>query len=62
MMLCLCHPFSDKDAVRHMRETGEKCRVADVYKACTGGEKPQCESCICMLSDMVKTHNATTTS
>ena len=59
MMLCLCHPFSDKDAIQHMRDSGEKCRVAEVYAACTGGESPKCASCVCTLKDIVKSHNKT---
>lgn len=58
MMLCLCHPFSDKKASAHMAEKGDKCKVSEVYSACSGGNAPQCCSCLETLKDMVKSHNS----
>lgn len=58
MMVCLCHPFSDKKVRQHLSEKGCcKSSVAEVYGACSDGQKPQCCTCLETLKDMVKTHN-----
>lgn len=60
MIVCLCNPFSDKKVRQHLeRNSGTCCKVADVYSACTDGEKPQCCSCLATLKDIVKAHNTT---
>lgn len=59
MILCLCHPFSDKKAKAHMDTKADRCSVGEVYKSCSGGEKPNCCQCLETLKDMVKTHNGT---
>lgn len=59
MMLCLCHPFSDKKAAAHMRDKGVRCSVSEVYSACSDGQKPNCCQCLETLKDMVKSHNKT---
>lgn len=61
MIVCLCHPFSDKKASKHMQEKGAKCSVSEVYSACSDGNKPNCCSCLETLKDMVKSHNKTIT-
>lgn len=58
MILCLCHPFSDKKAKEHMSEKADRCSVSEVYSACSGGNKPQCCSCVNTLKEMVKSHNS----
>jgi bacterioferritin-associated ferredoxin len=61
MMICLCHPFSDKKVKEHLDRKGASCSVSEVYGACSGGEKPNCCSCLETLKDMVKAHNSTVT-
>lgn len=59
MYVCLCNPFTDRD-VKAALDTlcpGKKTTGA-VYKACTGGAKPCCGSCVCVLKEMVTNHNA----
>ncbi|GJL85176.1 MAG: hypothetical protein DHS20C02_09510 [Micavibrio sp.] len=58
MYICLCHPFSDKKVQEHLENQDGTARVADVYEACSGGEKPNCCSCMETLKDIVKTHNS----
>ena len=57
MYICLCHPFSDKKVQSHLNETNGKTRVSEVYGACSGGNSPDCCSCLQTLKDIVKTHN-----
>jgi bacterioferritin-associated ferredoxin len=57
MILCLCHPFSDKKAKQHMSDKGARCSVSEVYSTCSGGNKPNCCQCLETLKDMVKSHN-----
>ena len=57
MILCVCRAFSDKKVKAHLEESGDRCRVAEVYSACSGGEKPECCQCLESLKDMVKAHN-----
>lgn len=53
MYVCLCNPFTDKDVQKALSDTNVKKTAGSVYKACTGGEKPCCGTCICMLREMV---------
>ena len=58
MYICLCHPFSDKKVSKFLKEkTGEKTKVSEVYGSCSGGEKPDCCSCMQTLKEIVKDHN-----
>lgn len=57
MMVCLCHPFSDKKVKEHLSAQSKGCTVARTYKACSGGEKPQCCTCLETVKEMVKAHN-----
>ena len=59
MLVCLCHPFSDKKVKEHLSRKKNGCTVAKTYGACSGGNKPQCCSCLNTLKDMVKAHNRT---
>jgi bacterioferritin-associated ferredoxin len=58
MMVCLCHPFSDKKVREHLEKQGGSARVSTVYTACSDGEKPSCCTCLATLKDMVQTHKA----
>lgn len=59
MYICSCNPFNDKRVKECLGQAGEnnKIKVSDVYRACSGGAKPQCGSCLPMLKDMVMEHN-----
>lgn len=59
MILCVCHPFSDKDARAHLQKCGGTgCRVAELYEVCSGGKRPNCCRCLPAIKDMVKAHNS----
>lgn len=65
MIICLCNPendkgdrFNEKAVERFLSDKrGIIVRVKDIYASCTGGKKPQCGSCLCMLNDIAKSHN-----
>jgi bacterioferritin-associated ferredoxin len=58
MYICSCNPFNDKTVKDCLGKAGDKSvRVAEIYRACSGGKKPQCGSCLPMLKEMVTDHN-----
>ncbi|MGZ9097263.1 MAG: (2Fe-2S)-binding protein [Micavibrio sp.] len=59
MFVCSCNPFNDKAVKECLSKAGDgkSVRVADVYRACSGGAKPQCGSCLPTLKAMVTDHN-----
>lgn len=59
MYVCMCNPFTDKDVKNALNDSRVKKSAAHVYKACSGGEKPCCGSCVCMVKDMVAAHEQT---
>lgn len=59
MIVCLCHPFSDKKVRQHLSCQSGASTVAETYSACTGGKKPQCCTCLETVKAMVKDHNQT---
>lgn len=61
MMVCLCHPFSDKKIRQHLSCKSEGSTVSETYSACTEGEKPKCCTCLETVKEMVKAHNRTVT-
>lgn len=60
MYVCLCNPFTDRDVKAALEGPflGRKKTAGAVYKACTGGQKPCCGSCVCTLKEMVADHEA----
>lgn len=60
MMVCLCHPFSDKKVRAHLSAGVGKNSVSEVYSTCSGGQKPQCCSCLQTLKDIIKDHKQST--
>lgn len=56
MYICICNAFSDKKVKENLKD-GEKARVGEVYRSCSGGENPNCCQCLETLKDMVKAHN-----
>lgn len=57
MYVCLCNPFTDKDLDRALRDDAVRKTPASVYKACSGGEKPCCGTCLCVVRERVANHN-----
>lgn len=58
MMVCLCHPFSDKKVKKYL-EDGGCSKMSSVYSTCSDGNKPQCCSCLETVKDIVKSHKKT---
>lgn len=58
MYVCLCNPFSDKDVTRALENPCVRNTPAQIYKACSGGVKPCCGSCVCAIKDMIVDHHA----
>lgn len=58
MYLCLCNPFTDKDLKKTLAETEGKSSVSGAYKACSGGKKPQCCTCMKNIKAMVQAHQS----
>lgn len=56
MYVCLCNPFTDKDVKRVLDSGTVKKTPGAVYKACSGGVKPCCASCTCMVKDIMQAH------
>jgi bacterioferritin-associated ferredoxin len=61
MYICICNPFSDKSVQRFLKDKNQKVTVASVYKECSGGEKPQCGTCLDTVKDLVREHNSKVT-
>lgn len=69
MQICSCNPvneetgerFNDKAAKNYLLENeGRKIKVAEIYKACTGGEGACCGRCLPYLKqEHVDPHNKT---
>jgi len=57
MMVCLCHPFSDKKVKDLLKTKSESSSVSEVYGTCSGGETPKCCTCLETVKEMVKAHN-----
>ena len=57
MLVCLCHPFSDKKVKAHLNNKDGCTSVSETYSVCSGGEKPNCCQCLETLKDIVKDHN-----
>lgn len=57
MYVCLCNPFTDRDVKAALESDAlPRKTAASVYKACSGGQKPCCGSCVCVIKDMVAGH------
>lgn len=56
MYVCLCNPFTDKDVRKALSDEGVKKTPGQVYKACSGGQKPCCGTCLCMIREQIEEH------
>jgi len=62
MYICSCNVFTDRDVKGFLCEKGEqRATVAQAYRHCSGGERPNCGSCLPTVRKMVHEHNATVT-
>ena len=61
MYMCSCNPFTDGDVKEFLDEKDGKTSMCEVYTACSGGEKPQCCTCLPRLKEVVRGHNANVT-
>jgi bacterioferritin-associated ferredoxin len=57
MYICMCNPFTDKDLDGALKDEKVAKKTSAVYKACSGGEKPCCGTCICEIRDRIEAHN-----
>lgn len=60
MWVCNCHPFNDKSLKSYLNEAAKEkkvIRIIDVYRACSGADKPNCASCIPQIRNAVDLHN-----
>lgn len=57
MYVCLCNPFTDKDVKRVLDSGAVRKTPGAVYKACSGGVKPCCASCVCTVRDIMDAHD-----
>lgn len=59
MKVCICNDFNDKAVEDYLKDhKNENVKLADLYKACSEGNRPQCGTCIREhLKDIVKAHN-----
>lgn len=58
MYVCLCNPFTDKDVKDALQNPSVRNTPAQVYKCCSGGQSPNCGSCLCTVKDMIVDHHA----
>lgn len=56
MYVCLCNPFTDKDVKSALESPAIRKTPGQVYKACSGGQKPCCGTCLCLVRDIVNAH------
>lgn len=53
MYVCCCNPFTDRDVKAVIGSGATKNTPGQIYKACTGGKKPNCGNCVCMIKDIM---------
>ncbi len=58
MYVCLCNPFTDKDVKAALQSGKVKKTPGQIYKACSGGAKPCCASCTCVVKDLISAYDA----
>ena len=61
MYICNCNPFNDKTVRKYLEKQNGKVTVAAAYRECSGGERPQCGTCLDTLKGMVREHNSKVT-
>lgn len=59
MYVCMCNPFTDKDVKSALENPDVRNTPAQIYKCCSGGESPNCGTCINAIKCMIVDHQAT---
>lgn len=59
MYVCICNPFTDKDVKNALENPDVRNTPAQVYKCCSGGERPNCGNCLCEIKDMIVEYQST---
>lgn len=58
MYICMCNPFTDKDLDGALKNEAICNKASALYKACSGGENPNCGNCICEIKGRIDAHNS----
>ena len=58
MYVCMCNPFTDKDVKNALENPCVPNTTAQIYKACSGGNGPNCGSCMCTIKSMIVDHQS----
>jgi bacterioferritin-associated ferredoxin len=58
MYICHCNVITDHNVRDCLGKTEGRATMAKVYKACSGGENPNCGKCLPTIKEMVRAHNA----
>lgn len=58
MYICMCNPFTDKDVTKALANPDVPNTTAQIYKACSGGNGPNCGSCINAVKCMIVDHQS----
>ncbi len=58
MYVCICNPFTDKDVKIALQDPTIRNTPAQIYKCCSGGQSPNCGSCMCMVKDLIVDHQS----
>lgn len=57
MYICSCNPFTDKDLDSALKDDKVLKKASHVYKACSGGQKPCCGTCLCEIRSRIDAYN-----
>lgn len=60
MYICICNPFTDKDLDAALENDSVPKKASQIYKACSGGVKPCCGTCVCEIRERLDAHNTKT--
>lgn len=56
MHVCICRNFNEATVRKAIAAHPEAKEAKDVYELCSGGEKPQCGSCLTTIRDIKETY------
>lgn len=57
MQICLCNSFNDEKVKEHLAGQKGPVKLCEVYRACSGGKKPDCGGCAEPLKAIIQAHN-----
>jgi bacterioferritin-associated ferredoxin len=58
MYVCICNPFTDKDVKSALSNPEIPNTTSQIYKCCSGGNSPNCGTCVNMLKCMIVDHQS----